>query len=226
MNGVVVHARRGERDAYRPIVSPLSSSAEPIDVVRGLLSLHPFRALYIADLDAILHGRPHDSVIAALRRAFPQLDLWLDRGIRTVAHYEAAAGFGRPVIGSETLAPRSMRAVLAHARAGDPSRGGALSIDVRDGAILGSARLSACAPSWPSHVIAMSLRRVGAGSGPDLELVARLQKLASHARVFAAGGVRHLADLRAARDAGCAGALIATSLHDGSVTSEELRQFK
>ena len=39
MGGVVVHARSGERDSYRPLTSPLAASAEPAEVVRGLLTL-------------------------------------------------------------------------------------------------------------------------------------------------------------------------------------------
>src|SRR5215471_20002462 len=49
----VVHARMGRRDDYRPIRTPLSATSDPVDVTRGLLSIHPFTTLYVADLDAI-----------------------------------------------------------------------------------------------------------------------------------------------------------------------------
>ena len=55
--GVVVRARHGDRASYRPIETPLSRTSEPLDVVAGLLSLHPFRTLYVADLDAIERPR-------------------------------------------------------------------------------------------------------------------------------------------------------------------------
>ena len=51
--GHVVHARLGHRAFYRPIETPLATGSGPIDVVTGLLSLHPFATLYVADLDAI-----------------------------------------------------------------------------------------------------------------------------------------------------------------------------
>ena len=54
---LVVHARRGERGSYAPIETPLSRSAEPAAVLAGLLSVAPFRAVYVADLDAIMAGR-------------------------------------------------------------------------------------------------------------------------------------------------------------------------
>src|SRR5437868_40616 len=51
--GVVVRARMGQRDQYRPIETPLSPTSDPVDVVRGLLSVSALRTLYVADLDAI-----------------------------------------------------------------------------------------------------------------------------------------------------------------------------
>ena len=52
--GFVVRAQKGNRDAYRPIETPMSPSSDAVDVVRGLLALHEFRTLCIADLDAIM----------------------------------------------------------------------------------------------------------------------------------------------------------------------------
>jgi hypothetical protein len=51
--GLVVRARMGQRDQYRPIETPLSPTSHPADVVQGLMSVFPFRTLYVADLDAI-----------------------------------------------------------------------------------------------------------------------------------------------------------------------------
>src|SRR3954454_22602141 len=77
MGGLVVHARGGERDSYRPLTSPLAASAEPDAVVRGLLRLHPFRSLYIADLDAIRKQGQHSATVCALHAEHPDLDLWV-----------------------------------------------------------------------------------------------------------------------------------------------------
>src|SRR5436309_152588 len=67
MGGLVVRDRGGERDFYRPLVSPLAVSARPADVVRGLLQLHAFRQVYIADLDAIRKRGEHVAEVRALR---------------------------------------------------------------------------------------------------------------------------------------------------------------
>ncbi len=53
LGGKVVRARMGDRASYRPIESPLSPTSDAVDVVRGLLAVHPFQTLYVADLDAI-----------------------------------------------------------------------------------------------------------------------------------------------------------------------------
>ena len=54
IGGLVVRARMGDRDAYRPIETPLSPTPDPVAVAEGLMRLGSFPTLYIADLDAII----------------------------------------------------------------------------------------------------------------------------------------------------------------------------
>ena len=76
---------------------------------------------------------------------------------------------------------------------------------------------------WPERVIVMTLDRVGSHGGPDLD---RLRAVKSAARkVYAAGGVRDAADLHALAEAGIAGALIASSLHNGRLTAADLQKI-
>jgi phosphoribosylformimino-5-aminoimidazole carboxamide ribotide isomerase len=72
-------------------------------------------------------------------------------------------------------------------------------------------------------VIAMTLDRVGSHAGPDLGRLRAIKDLAGRREVYAAGGVRDAADLRALQEASIAGALVATSLHNGRITSADLR---
>src|ERR1043166_10022328 len=78
MGGVVVRARMGQRDQYRPIETPLSPTSDPVDVARGLLAVHPFATLYVADLDAIAGRGDNHAALALLRAALPRLTLWVD----------------------------------------------------------------------------------------------------------------------------------------------------
>ncbi len=66
----------------------------------------------------------------------------------------------------------------------------------------------------------MTLARVGAADGPDLDALRAIQAKAPAARVHAAGGVRGPDDLHALRRAGIAGALVASALHDGTLRRE------
>src|SRR5262245_5294767 len=87
--GQVVHARRGERARYAPIATPLAPTSDPLDVARGLLAIHPFPALYVADLDALMGSGNNRAALARLRAAFPRLTLWVDSGIADAETAEA-----------------------------------------------------------------------------------------------------------------------------------------
>ncbi len=221
MGGAVVRARRGDRASYRPIETPLAAGSAPTDVAAGLLALHPFSVLYLADLDGIMLGRPDLDTVDALVAALPGTRLWVDNGI---ADEGAARAFlavrpsVRLVIGSETQRDPDLAARLGG--------GAVLSLDFHGDAYTGPAALLANADLWPADVIAMTLARVGAGAGPDFASLHEIKARAgSGRRVFAAGGVRDEADLVALKAAGIAGALVATALHDGSLSAPALRRL-
>jgi len=68
----------------------------------------------------------------------------------------------------------------------------------------------------------MTLARVGAGAGPDFARLRDIKAMAGDRSVIAAGGVRDEADLRSLVALGIEGALVATSLHDGTLTRAQL----
>ena len=102
-DGVVVRARMGQRDQYRPIETPLSPGSEPVDVVGGLLSVSAFRTLYVADLDAIERKGDAKTALTRVKSAFPQLDVWVDNGLAAAAAARAFLDDGTDhlVLGSE-----------------------------------------------------------------------------------------------------------------------------
>jgi phosphoribosylformimino-5-aminoimidazole carboxamide ribotide isomerase len=211
--GEVVHARRGERDSYRPVASQLCRGSRPHDIVAAFLDLYPFDRLYIADLDAIQGRGDNGAVIAALHEAFPQLELWVDRGLgdATACRAWLARGLGHLVLGSEAIGEAHILRQL-----GDAIAAGCLvlSLDFRDDRLLGPPDLLAQVEAWPARVIVMTLSRVGSGTGPDF---ARLDEIARRARgrqIFAAGGVRGGEDLLELARRGVTGVLVATALHD------------
>ena len=64
----------------------------------------------------------------------------------------------------------------------------------------------------------LDIARDGMLSGPNLELYRTLCEPHPGLRVQASGGVRDAADVAAARDAGCAGAVLGKALLDGRVS--------
>ena len=216
MGGEVVRARMGERSAYRPLESPLSPSSDPIAVVSGLIAVYPFPILYVADLDAIEGKGDNLSALRRLRSNFPALEMWIDNGAADEAALEALAGLGAPVIGSE-----SQRDGALVARHRD-SRRVVLSLDFRGEAFQGPPGILAEPALWPRRVIVMTLARVGAGAGPDLKRLAAIRSIAENREIYAAGGVRDAADLKALKAAGASGALIATALHERRIVRADL----
>ncbi len=220
-DGQVVHARGGARESYRPVRSILADSSEPLRLVAGLLNLHPFAELYVADLDAIEGQGDHDVVLEGLRRAFPELRLWVDKGLASDAACRdwLSRGLGDLVIGSES---QSGPALVGRLAGGDGSGRIVLSLDFRGAGFLGPPALLEDAALWPERVIAMTLARVGGALGPDMEVLRALKVRAPERRIYAAGGVRNAGDLRDLAEDSISGALIASALHDVRIARRDL----
>jgi HisA/HisF family protein len=210
-SGVAVRAVAGRRAEYGPLVTPLARTSAPLDVADGLMALHAFETLYIADLDAIEGRGDNLAVVRAIAGRFPRLRLWVDAGFARAedardwsAMENVASVFGSETLGSlDALESFDARAIL--------------SLDFRGQALLGPEGLLAASAAWPQRVIVMTLDRVGAGLGPDLHRLASVRRVAADRAVIAAGGVRGPGDLVALGKAGAAAALVATALHEGRV---------
>lgn len=216
--GQVVHARAGQRDQYRPIQTSLTSSSAPHDILEALLALGEFAHVYVADLDAITGLGNHDALLDELARRFA-IAFWVDRGIGTLDQASALGAGLTPIIGSESLKSlddlRAIRSTLG-------PNGFVLSLDYRGDAMVGPVGIDVLPDLWPNRVIAMTLARVGSAAGPDYDRLARIGDLIGGRRLYAAGGVRGLADLTGLARVGAAGALVATALHDGSLSAAEI----
>ncbi len=217
--GQVVRAVRGDRRRYRPIVSPLCGRSDPPGVAACLAAHTGSARLYVADLDALMGGVPQLDVIRALLEQDPARELWLDAGVADAAAARALfdalgplAARLVPVFGSESLRSREALAGCLEAAGRDRA---VLSLDRRDGARLDPAGCWDAPELWPARVIVMTLERVGADSGPDLDTLAEVRRRAPQAFLVGAGGIRHAADLAAAEAAGAGAWLVASALHDG-----------
>ena len=220
LQGQVVRALRGDRQHYRPIVSALCASSDPLTVARILCDHCAARQLYVADLDALQGRVGHVAVVRQLLEALPDLELWLDAGFADVSQAQAlGAALGPlaprlvPVFGSESL--RSRAALEA---CFTPPGRGILSLDRRNGVRLDAAGCWESPALWPPRVIVMTLERVGAGTGPDVETMREVADRAPQTphttQLIGAGGIGSEADLALARASGASAWLVASALHD------------
>lgn len=220
--GQVVRAVRGQRAGYRPIESALCpGSSEPLTVARALREAAGADTLYVADLDALLGRAPQTRLLAQLLDGLPGMTLWLDGGFSSLAAARTAlAALGdaarrvRPVFGTESFDSAAAFGECFSGGEAGAALGGLLSLDRRGEAPMDPAGAWDQPKRWPQDLIVMTLDRVGADAGPDLDTLNAVRGRAPGARLYGAGGVRNAADLEAARAAGAAGWLVASALHD------------
>lgn len=217
MAGQVVHARRGARDQYQPMSSTLCPSAAPEAILQALIENFKCATIYIADLDAIRFRRPQLALLEKLKSRFAKIQFWLDAGIADQDSFVSLQQYNLAtlVIGSESLTEISWLASMA-------KNDWILSLDFKQHVFLGPPALLENTATWPARLLAMNLVQVGSESGPDFALLEKLQRLNPQTAIYAAGGVRDKNDLLELARRNIAGALVATALHNGSITSADL----
>jgi phosphoribosylformimino-5-aminoimidazole carboxamide ribotide isomerase len=228
--GRVVRGVGGRRQEYRPVVSRLTASCQPADVAEAFRDHFGLSELYLADLDAIAGAAPALPLYAALRSR--EFRLWVDAGLRTAEDAGGLAGAGVEgiVAGLETVAGPAVLAELCR----DHGERVVFSLDLRDGVPLGDAAAWEGGDAWSvvaravaagvRRLIVLDLVRVGGGGGTGTEdLCRRLAGDYPEVEIIAGGGVRDLADLERLRRCGVAGVLVASALHDGRLSPDQVR---
>jgi phosphoribosylformimino-5-aminoimidazole carboxamide ribotide isomerase len=231
-DGTAVHAVRGERERYRPVHSVIAGEdGDPLTVARAFRSELGLDELYVADLDAITGEGEHSTTIAALAQ---EARVMVDAGVSEPERAQALLDLGahRVIIGTETLTGSD---ALERLLAALPDGAVVLSVDLRDGRLLSPDPRLAGLPALEAvtrlyrdglrEAIVLDLARVGSGAGLDVGLIAELHAAFPDLALLAGGGVRDVDDLRALRDAGAAGALVATALHSGVIGPRELAEL-
>lgn len=227
MGGIVVRGVGGRRQKYRPVVSTLTPSCQPLPIARTFRDRLGLTELYIADLDAIAGG---PAAHAAYRELHEDgFELWIDAGARTAADAVALAQRGAQTVvaGLETIASPSELCEAARAL----GKRLVFSVDLRNGCPLkplgGAANGAAIAEQaialGARRVLVLDLARVGIGAGTGTEaLCIRLAAEHPDIELSSGGGVRGRADLERLQAVGVHAALVASALHDGTLTRDDL----
>lgn len=233
MDGQVVQAIRGERDAYQPVKSILTSETNPLSVAQILQAETGCREFYIADLDALRGKGNHWDIIRQLAAELTA-DLWIDAGFTHTASALKALQIGslNIIVGSETLQHLEF---LLDIEDSLPSQRLLFSIDiVKDRVLSRTSALKDLDPlaamdflsqrGW-SQFILLTLDRVGTGAGPDWPLLSNARHRFPNLSLIAGGGARTPQDIQAMAALGLSGVLVSTALHRGWITRRDLTKM-
>mgnify|MGYP000280106909 CR=1 FL=1 len=229
-DGIVVRGVAGERSRYQPVTSRLTTSARPLEVARSLRDTFDTRAVYVADLDGLEHSQPDRDLHRTL--SADGFELLLDCGVRGPDDAVVAleSGAKNIVIPLETWTSADALGSLV-ARAGADRL--VFSLDLKAGRPLSGAGDwdGMTAEAIARDVVAAGLRSlivldlagVGVDGGvPTLPLCRAIRSEFPDVQVITGGGVRGRGDLQALAAAGVDGVLVASALHNGRVTPEDV----
>jgi phosphoribosylformimino-5-aminoimidazole carboxamide ribotide isomerase len=235
LGGQVVRGIAGRREEYRPIESRLCRTSAPVDVAQALAKAFGFREAYVADLDAIAGAEPAWDAYRAIAES--GLQLLVDAGLCsnvTLTRFVTCRDEGwlaAAIVGLETLPSIDF---LAQCVAELGSERIVFSLDLKEGQPI--SRL----PEWQEadpfaiatqafevgvkRMVILDLARVGTSTGVGTEdLARRIRAAKPDVELIGGGGVRGVDDLRALAGAGYDAALVASALHDGRLTREQIR---
>jgi len=229
LDGLAVHAIKGVRKDYKPLKSVLSKSAEPLEVATAFWKFG-FKELYLADLNAIMGSDDNLSVVEQIAEK-TGLRLMVDAGINNIktANELFQKGTSKVIVGTETLT--TIGFVEEAFRQFGPKRV-ILSLDLKTGQLLSKLDPSKFADPIVvlqlfqrlglTQAILLDLARVGSEGGTDVVILKKaLQRVSLE--LFVGGGIRNIDDLLQLKNLGVFGVLLATALHSGKITIEDLR---
>ncbi|RZN33707.1 MAG: hypothetical protein EFT35_10250 [Methanophagales archaeon ANME-1-THS] len=233
LDGLVVHAKRGERAQYRPItsISTIVSSADPLRVIE---ELQP-EEVYIADLNRLMETGDNRAVLKELRYRARGLRLMVEYGVRGVEDLREAVEAGIAdtfVLGTETASLNIIETASRAAISEDRGISIGVSIDLFKKEVVTSDKRLKIEPLKLLHalnqyhleeVILLELDRIGTKTGIDFDFLVRAVEASEH-DILCGGGVRSCEDIYALEEIGVKGALVATALHDGSIPASALRK--
>lgn len=217
-NGVVVHAKYGERQNYQPIKSVLTTKTDIYSVLQGFLKLHDFDTIYIADLNAITGQGIQNDLIEQVLNDFPKITFWVDAG------YQKSRNFPEnylPVLGSECFNDDNFFEIENF------EKRFILSLDFNaTGEKLGSTKFFTETEFWSKNVIVMTLNRVGSSQGVAFNLLEKFKHDFPQTNFIAAGGVRNAQDIQLLKRLKIEHVLVASALHSGEIIKADFVNFR
>lgn len=232
LNSEVVHAVKGNRAEYKPLKSVLCNSTDP-EIVASVLKKYGFKKLYIADLDAILGKGDNTDVFKNISEQ-TGLHLIVDAGVTETKRAQLLFQnkVNQVIIGTETLQNLNFVRTAVKLFGNEKIL---VSLDLMKNKVLCKSELSGSMGALEvafeiqkmgvSQMIFLDLARVGSNEGIDLAFVQKF-KSSINVDLLVGGGVRNIRDILLLENLHVSGVLVATALHSGRLTVEELKQAK
>jgi len=228
LDGVVVHAKKGEREKYQPIhlFSSIINTSDPVQVIEEIKPVE----VYIADLNRVMNTGSNKDIIKEIRNKNRKTRIMIEYGIRGLYDLKEAAEAeiaDSIILGTETA---SMD-LIAGASKSDISSDIIVSIDLFKKKVRTNDKKMKIDPlllikklnEYPIRdVILLELDRVGTKRGIDFDFLARAVEFSKH-DILCGGGVRGYEDISKMEERGVKGALVATAVHDGAIPVSLLR---
>ena len=228
LDGKVVQAVAGRREEYKPIKSVLTKASDPLSIAMAFQNLG-LEELYIADLNAIC-SRGHNLSSIGKITSKSRMEVMIDAGFRRA---DEARAYVRKGIDKIVLATETIESFEEVRRAVDRGLRVTASIDMKGDRVVAGSRevelpqkdlIRKFEDEGASEIINLSLDRVGTSRGPDFESVKDALSRAT-VPVLVAGGVRNVDDIRHLQKLGIAGVLLATALHRGAITKDDISEL-
>jgi phosphoribosylformimino-5-aminoimidazole carboxamide ribotide isomerase len=231
-------------ETYFPFRSVLTDSPDPVATAQAYRARFKFPEIYIADLDAIDHGRePNWDQFVAIKRT-TGCSLRIDAAISDIARAQRTfeAGADRIIIGTETLLTTDFIRVALQAFG--PERL-IVSLDLKGKHLLSACRkLDGGDPVvfagqletlGVREIMVLDLPRAGTGIGVNVEvvedIVAQLRRSfslveaivrATSMDVLAGSGLGRIEEIKVLQAMGVSAVTIARTLHEGEITPDIL----
>lgn len=231
LNGIAVHAKKGERKEYRSLHSKLFKTTNPVEIISKLkdLSFHEF---YIADLDSILSKRPNLKIYEQIL-ALGNVDLMLDIGIENREDLKIfdQLGINKIILGLETISNLDIVKNSLH-KYGNNSI--IISVDMYEGSVISNNRVIEKMTIFDlietfnsigiKEIILLDLFKVGTKVGGIPKKYLEIKDLFNN-RILVGGGIRDIQDVKLYKQKGFDGVILATALYDGTIRISELKKF-
>jgi phosphoribosylformimino-5-aminoimidazole carboxamide ribotide isomerase len=139
------------------------------------------------------------------------------------------SGISKLIIGTETLTEKSFVSEAIQLFGKDRI---VVSIDLKDGKVIVKPGFDGCTETLcllrefmemgVSNFIILDLTKVGSSEGINTDLLKQIHQTLK-LEIYVGGGARNIQDLKELKNLGVSGVLVATALHNGKITVQQLK---